>query len=163
MKRVISIFLLVMLVMTGIAASQSAKTKLVGEQAELFNDVSDRLVCQCSCLMILRICNHQNCPSAVPMRMEIERQIVADVPADSIVASFVSEYGMVVLSSPPTEGLNLAAWIMPGFFILVGLLLIVHYAGHWMSRRKLAAEAPVPPIDPEIRERIERELREVDK
>ncbi len=93
--------------------AQSAKTQLTDPaEAQRFNDVSDRLVCQCGCQMILRVCNHQNCPSAIPMRREIERKIQDDVGDDEIVAAFVDEHGLKVLSSPPAEGLNLACLVM---------------------------------------------------
>lgn len=140
---------------------QSAKTRLTDPaQAHLFNDISDRLVCQCGCQMMLRVCNHQNCPSATPMRASIEKQIEEGADPDVIVAGFVDEHGVKVLSTPPAEGLNLAAWVMPGFAILVGLLLIVHYAGHWAARRRKAAIALGPTMDASVRARIERELSE---
>lgn len=145
------------------ALAQSAKTQLTDpDQAHLFNDISDRLVCQCGCQMVLKVCNHQNCPSAIPMRREIERKIVGGVPADSIVASFREEHGLKVLSSPPAEGINLAVWIMPGFAGIIGLLLIIHFAGHWAARRKLAA-ADSPEIDDDIRRRIEEDLKDMRK
>jgi hypothetical protein len=53
---------------------------------------------------------------------------------------------------------NLAAWIMPGFALLVGLLLIVHYAGHWTAKKKIATAQPGLAVDSSVRERIEREL-----
>jgi len=161
-KILITLVALSILTPTGVAFSQSAKTKLTDPvQAELFNDVSDRLICQCGCMMVLRVCNHQNCPSAVPMRAEIEKQITAGVAEDDIVASFVTEYGMVVLSSPPAEGFNLAAWVMPGFALLIGLLILFDFFGNWATKRKAAlAETPAS-IDEETRARIERELKEM--
>ena len=161
MKRLLTASLMVALCTvsaTG-ALGQSAKTLLKETaQAELFNDVSDRLVCQCSCMMIVRVCNHQNCPSAIPIRREIERQILEGKGEDEIVASFVEEYGMKVLSAPPAEGINLAAWIMPGFAVLIGLLVAMHVAGRWAARHKLAAAGPAVEIDPSTRERVKAEL-----
>jgi len=147
------------------AGAQSAKTLLTDPvQAQLFNDVSDRLVCQCGCQMILRVCNHQNCPSGIPMRREIERQIEAGTSEDEIVQSFVDESGLKILSSPPVEGFNLAAWIMPGFALLIGLLVVVHFAGNWANRRRsTAGDGPVPEIDPDMKERIERELEAMER
>lgn len=146
------------------AQAQSAKTTLTDPaQATFFNEISDRLVCQCGCQMILRVCNHQNCPSAIPMRQNIEEQILAGNGEEEIVQSFVEEHGLKILSSPPAEGLNLAAWIMPGFAVLVGLLLIVHFAGHWAARRRLAEATPAVAIDAETRERVAREIKEMER
>lgn len=143
------------------ASAQSAKTLLKDpDQARLFNEVSNKLVCQCGCQMVLKVCNHQNCPSALPMRREIERQIGAEMEPSTIVASFQAEYGLKVLSSPPMEGINLAAWIMPGFVGIIGLLLVLHFAGHWAARRKLAI-IDSPEVDDDMRRRIEDELKEM--
>lgn len=144
--------------------AQSAKTTLTDPaQARLFNDISDRLICQCGCQMVLRVCNHQNCPSAIPMRREIEEKLLAGESADAIVQGFVDEHGLKVLSAPPAEGLNLAAWIMPGFAVLVGLLIVIHFAGHWAARRRLAEAAPAATIDEETRARVAREIEEMER
>jgi cytochrome c-type biogenesis protein CcmH/NrfF len=143
------------------AFAQSAKTTLRDPvQAKRFNEISDRLVCQCGCNMVLRVCNHQNCPSAIPMRQSIEKQIGEGKDDDTIVAGFVSEHGTKVLSSPPAEGLNLAAWVMPGFALGVGLFAAGYFATRWASRRKLAAAGGGDAhIDPSLRARIEEELK----
>ncbi|HET6348163.1 MAG TPA: cytochrome c-type biogenesis protein [Candidatus Krumholzibacteria bacterium] len=138
---------------------QSAKTELRDPVlATRFNEVSDALVCQCGCQMILRVCNHQNCPSAIPMRHEIEKQLQAGKTNDEIIASFVAQYGDKVLSEPPATGFNLAAYVMPGFGLLVGLFIVATIASRWMSRHRLAVE-PAAPVDPELRKRIEKEIK----
>lgn len=143
------------------AGAQSAKTTLKDPaQAELFNRVSDRLICQCSCQMVVRVCNHQNCPSAVPIRREIESQIIDGKGEEEIVQSFVDEYGLKVLSSPPAEGFNLAAWVMPGFALLVGLGVVLYLSVTWTRRRRAVAATATPAstLDSETRRRIEEAL-----
>ena len=140
--------------------AQSAKTELKDPAlATRFNDISDHLVCQCGCSMILRVCNHQNCPSGIPMRHEIEKQLQAGNDDDKIIASFVAEYGQQVLSEPPATGFNLAAYVMPGFGLLIGLFIVGTLASRWASKRRLVT-SPAAAVDPELRERIENELRE---
>ena len=144
------------------AFAQSAKTQLTDPVlAKRFNTVSDQLVCQCGCQMILRVCNHQNCPSAIPMRHEIETQLTAGNSNEVIVASFVSQYGMKVLSEPPATGFNLAAYVMPGFGLLVGLFIVFVFASRWASRRRLATATPAAAVDPEMKKRIDNELKSV--
>lgn len=144
------------------AYAQSAKTTLRDPVlAQRFNDISDRLVCQCGCNEVLRVCSHTNCESAIPMRHSIEKQLKAGKTDDEIVQSFVDKYGLKVLSAPPAKGIDLAAWVMPGFALLIGLLIIVSLARQWVSRRRLATADQGPPdIDPEIQARIEAELKE---
>src|SRR5262245_23369020 len=85
--------------------AQSAKTELKDPVlATRFNKISDRLVCQCGCQQGLRVCSHQNCPSATPMRHDIETKLTAGDTDDAIVASFVAQSGDKVLSEPPTSG-----------------------------------------------------------
>lgn len=143
------------------AFAQSAKTQLADPVlATRFNEISDRLMCQCGCQMILRVCNHQNCPSAVPMRHEIETQLQAGAPDDSIVAGFVKEYGQKVLSSPPVTGFNLAAYVMPGFALVIGVFLVGVFAQRMSARRRLAAVAVgSASINPELKQRIEDDLK----
>lgn len=141
------------------ANSQSAKTHIKDPAlAERFNKVSDDLICQCGCNMGLRVCNHENCPSAIPMRHEIEEKLQAGASDDSITAGFVKEFGDKVLAEPPATGFNLAAYVMPGFAVLIGLFIVATFATRWSNKRRLST-APAAPVDPEIRERIERELR----
>ena len=159
MKRLVLIAALVGCSIAVQALAQSAKTELEDPAlAARFNDISDRLVCQCGCQMILRVCNHVNCPSAVPLRHEIEKQLLEGKDDETIVAGFVTEYGMVVLSSPPATGFNLAAWVMPGFALLIGLFIVFMMATRWAQRRRLTT-APAAPVDPELRQRIENELK----
>jgi len=153
--------LALLLALTPSAFGQSAKSTLKDpELATRFNTISDKLVCQCSCQMILRVCNHVNCPSAIPMRQSIEKQLLEGKTDDDIIQGFVGEYGLKVLSSPPAEGFNIAAWVMPGFGLLAGIFIVIYIASRWSARRKLvtAGEGPAE-IDPELRKRIENEIR----
>jgi len=147
------------------ALAQSAKTRLTDpEEAERFNDISDQLMCQCGCQMVLRICNHQNCPSALPMRAQIEDDIGAGRGDGEIVQAFVDEHGLKVLSSPPTEGFNLAAWVMPGFALFVGLMIVFYFARSFTRRRQtVTVGGPAPDIDPELRSRTEEELKTLER
>lgn len=143
--------------------AQSAKSKLTDPVlANRFNTVSDRLVCQCGCGMGLRVCNHFECPSATPMRAQIEADLLAGKSDDAIVAEFVGEYGSVVLATPPPEGFNLAAWVMPGFAILLGLFLISYFVADWLAKKKVKPGEDKGPPDPLLTARIEQELKGMD-
>jgi cytochrome c-type biogenesis protein CcmH len=160
MRRLLAFTFLVVLATASEAPAQSAKTQLKDPVlAKRFNQVSEGLVCQCGCNMGLRVCNHENCPSAIPMRHDIETQLTAGATDDSINAAFVKEYGDKVLAEPPATGFNLAAYVMPGFALLIGLFMVAVFATRWSSKRRLATTAPPSAVDPELRERIERELR----
>lgn len=164
MTKVIRAFALALVTALTLFASdslfgQSAKTTLTDPVlATRFNKISDRLTCQCGCQEGLRVCSHQNCPSATPMRLEIESQLKAGATDDAIVASFVAKEGNKVLSEPPATGFNLSAYVMPGFILLIGLFIVAVFASRWSNKRKLAT-APAAAVDPELKARIEKEMR----
>jgi cytochrome c-type biogenesis protein CcmH len=158
-RRIPLLVALAFLVAAPVAWGQSAKTELKDPVlAKRFNEISDRLICQCGCQQGLRVCSHQNCPSATPMRHEIETQLTAGKTDDEIVAAFVAQEGIKVLSEPPATGFNLAAYVMPGFGLLVGLFIVATFASRWTSRRRMST-APAAPVDPELKQRIEKELK----
>lgn len=157
------VFVSLVAVTSGEVNAQSAKSTLEDPaQAAMFNTISDRLVCQCGCGMILRVCNHFECPSAIPMRKKIEEEIRAGMGEDAIVAGFVEEYGTVVLSTPPAEGVNLAAWVMPGFAVLIGFFLVGYVTVNWLSKKRAKPVHTVRAIDAGVAMRIEDELKRMD-
>ena len=97
-------------------------------QTRAVSRVADRLACQCGCLFTVSMCNMANCGFKKPMVNDIEKRLEAGETPDAIVASFVAQYGELVLSAPTAEGFNLIAWIMPFAMILfagagIGLIL----------------------------------------
>ena len=130
------------LLLIGSAHADSAKTALTGELAQRFNAISDQLVCQCSCRMILGVCNHQNCPSGIPIRQEIEAMLQQGKTDDEIVGAFVSRMGKIVLSAPPAKGGYWIAWILP-FVVLAGGGL---WLGRWLeAKNREQTKNPPPP------------------
>lgn len=151
--------------------SESAhSTTLKGVQAELFKEVSDALICQCGCNLVVSQCGHVNCPSAIPIRKKIEEMVVAGQPKDSILAYFMYEYsfrgnppkGKAILSEPDRKGFDLVAWVTP-FAALVVFGLIVLMV---VKRRSRSIQTTVQPaekehfIDSRLSSQIEKELRD---
>jgi cytochrome c-type biogenesis protein CcmH len=97
------------------------------------------------------------------MRAQIEKQIVAGMTDDAIVEEFVVEHGKVVLATPPPEGLNLAAWVMPGFAILIGFFLLAYFLTGWIAKKKTRPISTGAELDPAFAERIEKELHGMDR
>ena len=134
-----------------LAASIAAKTSV--------QEVSEGLTCQCGCGLTVANCNHPQCEFAVPVRTRIEGMIANGMSRPQIIAWFRTQYGERVLSAPTTEGFNLVAWIMPFAALFAGAAAIIFFFGRWRSR------APIAPIaagafDPELKRRLEQELRE---
>ncbi len=88
-----------------------------------------------------------------------ERLRGGDTP-EQVVAYFVDKYGEWILLSPRPRGFNLLVWTLPFGGIAAGLVAILLLTRRW-SRR--VATEPVPEaIDPATRERIRREMSELE-
>lgn len=127
------------------------------------------LTCQCGCGLTVHSCNHLNCSSAMPLKAEIAEQIAQGRTLQQILEHFEGTYGEKILSSPTTRGFNIAAWTVPFVAIGLGGLLVGFVLWRW---RRGSAASPVGPavarseanpLAPELRERLERELRELDR
>lgn len=148
----------------GPAHAQSAQTSLTDRgQIYIFREVSESLVCQCGCNMILHVCNHVNCPSATPLRAEIEDLIRDGKQKDEIVAHFVAKHGEVIRSSPSAEGFNLAAWVTPFVMLVLGAVFVGSFLGA-RRRRAAAAAAVAASSEPnDYAARVDAELGEFEK
>lgn len=125
------------------------------------NQVFEELVCQCGCNLVLSTCAMESCHSATPMRKEIQKKIAAGETKEAIVAGFVEQYGMKVLSAPPARGFHLSAWVMPFAVLLAGAFIAQKVLAGW--RKKTAGKRGAidrPAISQEERERIERDLED---
>lgn len=129
-----------------------------------FNKLGDKLMCTCGCAQMLLGCDHVGCPNRGAEMDRLRTGIASGQDDATILQGFVQEYGMVVLSAPPTTGFNLVAWIMPfavSILALGGTVLLVR---NWIRQQpKLTAaagsvqEAPVSIPDSDMRNRIRRE------
>jgi cytochrome c-type biogenesis protein CcmH len=124
-------------------------------------DVSEALTCQCGCGLTVANCNHPQCEFSVPVRQQIETMISQGFGREQIIGSFRAKYGEKILSAPTQEGFNLLAWIMPFVAVFAGCFIIVSAISRWRSNQPIdnAALANLPD-DPELKHRLEEELRE---
>jgi cytochrome c-type biogenesis protein CcmH len=129
--------------------------------------VSEGLTCQCGCGLTVANCNHPNCEFSVPVREQIDRMLGRGMSGLQVIAYFRGKYGEKILSAPTTQGFNLLAWIMPFAAILAGGALVAFTVGRWRSNSPAPTPAPVSGadpsagnFDPELRRRLERELRD---
>jgi cytochrome c-type biogenesis protein CcmH len=98
--------------------------------------------------------------TANQMRAIIRERLAAGDNPEQVRAYFVEKYGDWILLSPPKSGFTLLVWVVPFVGLGIGLVLVAVVVRRW-SRTPQAA-AP-PQLDPAVRERIRRELSEMDK
>ena len=130
-------------------------------------EIAEGLTCQCGCGLTVANCNHPNCSSSVPMREQIDAMLAKRMGRAEIIDYFRKQYGEKILSAPTTQGFNLLAWTMPFVALLLGGGLVVLMMGRWRGRSPSGSRPPQSPggskpnkFDHELRERLERELRE---
>ncbi len=129
------------------------------------SQVSEGLTCQCGCGLTVANCNMPTCGFAVPMRAEIDGMIRKGMSRAQIIAFYRHKYGEKILSAPTTEGFNLLAWTMPFIALVLGGGLIALVIGRWRHNLPSVPSGSQPPaepslFDPELRRRLENELKE---
>ena len=123
---------------------------------------SEAFVCQCSCNHQLSACGMLNCGSATPLRTEIQEHLKQGKSQKEIVDAFVAKYSKVILAAPTTQGLDLAAWLIPFAALSFGLMVVYFVIKAWTQRKPLVAgNASTRVIPDAYRDRMEKELKDL--
>ena len=126
------------------------------------SEIEAEFMCDCGCGDMLVNCT---CGRSDEMRGLISQMINQGQSKTQIVANFVSQFGEVILSSPPRKGFNLVAYGVPmtGFFI--GSVFAVTMARRWRSARREEEDDEDDTgddISEEMKERIRGELENLE-
>jgi cytochrome c-type biogenesis protein CcmH len=100
--------------------------------------------------------------TASQMRGVIRERLAAGQTPEQIKAYFVDKYGLWILLEPPRQGFSLLVWVVPYLGLLGGLVLVGLVVWRW-SRRPRAAPSETRVVDDATRQRIRRELAEMDR
>jgi cytochrome c-type biogenesis protein CcmH len=144
---VLTLVVVAVLVSGLVYAQNSDRAKRVGSQ----------LMCMCNCNQILTQCNHVGCTVSAAMLKELDQRVATTSSDDLLLQSFVQEFGTKVLASPPAQGFNLLAWLIPGIAFGAGLSLVIVVIRQWRRRFELAP-AGGPPVSSEMLERARRQI-----
>ena len=144
-------FLLLLLIAPVWAAPAS------GGSEERVREIAEQLRC-----VVCQNLSVADSPSemAKQMREIIRERLAAGESPERVVAYFVEKYGEWVLLSPRRQGFNLLVWTVPFAGIAVGLLVVVILTVRWSRRSRPAATSE--PVDPALRERIAKELADLE-
>jgi cytochrome c-type biogenesis protein CcmH len=103
--------------------------------------------------------------TAHQMREIIRERLAAGETAEQVKAYFVDKYGLWILLAPPRQGFNLLVWVVPFMGLAIGLAIVAIVVVRW-RRRGAAVEAtpePAAVLDEPMRQRIRREVAELDR
>lgn len=105
------------------------------------------------------------------MRLVIRQQLQAGASEQQVLQYFASRYGNQILLTPPQQGFNFLAWLMPVAMFLFGIGLVSFVVHDWrvQSRLQFAQEIDLMNeaslVDPELepyRTQLEQELADDD-
>lgn len=108
---------------------------------------------------------------AEQMRLVIRQQLQEGKSEQQVLHYFADHYGDQILLTPPQQGFNLLAWIMPVAIFLLGLGLVSFVIYDWRKQGRLQQEKTTDlageesPFDPELeryRVQLEQELADED-
>lgn len=100
---------------------------------------------------------------AAQMREVIRERLRRGESPDEIKAYFLSRYGDYILMQPRKTGMNWLIWAGPFALLLVGGLLLYRTLFRWTANSATAPHEEPTPLDHASRQRIEQELRTLEK
>jgi len=141
----------------GAAASPAVAAAPVSEDA--VREVAVQLRC-----VVCQSLSVADSPSetANQMRAVIRERLAAGQTPEQIKAYFVDKYGLWILLEPPRQGFSLLVWVVPYAGLLAGLIIVGFVVRRW-TRRPRVAPTGQPEVDEATRQRIRRELAEMDR
>jgi cytochrome c-type biogenesis protein CcmH/NrfF len=152
---------LLLLAPAGAARGEEAAVPQAEREANALKRVSQHLICQCGCNMVLSECSHQSCGFALPERARIVADLKAGKSDQEILDGYIAAFGPGIRATPPTRGSlrDRFAWLAPGLALLCGLVLVSGLL-HRMTRPRVTAGSadPAPAAADPYLERVEREL-----
>jgi cytochrome c-type biogenesis protein CcmH len=109
------------------------------QQTDRAKQIGGKLVCgvgtsMCNCRQILTQCNHVGCMNSSAMLKTLDQKVAKGDPEESILQAFILEFGREVLAEPPKSGFSLIAWLMPSFYLLGGMVLVILVISRWRKR-----------------------------
>jgi len=149
MMRVLVILAAAVALVSPAAASQRHPTQ---------HELESELICP-TCHTTL---DQSNAPVAQQMKALIGQRIAAGDTKSQIEARLVAEYGRSVLAKPDTKGFDLLAWVLPIAGVVAGGIAVGIAAWRWSSRRDASSPADAEPLDPELEQLVDEELRRLE-
>ncbi len=160
MKRKLVSVLLILVVSLYAVSTVSAQGGTGYPTDDDVNRVAKKLYCPVCPNTPLDVCETKACED---WRAQIRDQLSEGWMEEQILDYFVAQYGERVLAEPQRKGFTSLVWLLPLIGVLVGAGIVYEVLKGWRAQRIAPqATAPPPQVAPEMLEKIERELQEMD-
>jgi cytochrome c-type biogenesis protein CcmF len=137
------------------------------QKTDLRRSLEGEIMCTCGgCRRPMNDCPMEpNCHGLGPQREKLDAYLAKGMTRDQVLAAFAADYGtQAILARPIDKGFNRLAWLFPYMVGVAGAATAFMIARRWSHQGSAAAPAApaVPPDDPELRARLDHELRDLD-
>jgi cytochrome c-type biogenesis protein CcmH len=135
-----------------------------GDDDSTLAELEKRYICP-TCHTTLEL---SNAPVAERMREVIRERIAAGDSVDQIDAVLIDNFGEEVLASPPKEGFNLLAWVLPLAGGAIAVAAVAVALRRWSRTRPESSTSETASangraaLDPELERRVDEELARFD-
>ena len=124
------------------------------------NRVAKQLYCPVCPNTPLDVCETKACED---WRAQIRDQLSQGWTDQQIIDYFMAQFGERVLAEPQRKGFTSLVWFLPLIVVLVGLGIVYEILRNWRKQKPVSVPAvSVPDIPEAIRQKIEREIQELD-
>ena len=124
-------------------------------------DLEGKFICP-TCKTTL---DQSDAPAARRIKAYLAKRVEACASEKQIADELVAQFGPAVLAAPPREGFHWLAWLLPLVGLLGAAVVVSILVWRWSRTRPAEAAAESngrPPLDPEVEERLDRELARFD-
>lgn len=143
MKRIALIALLFLV--PSLAAHEDDQIQLTPEQEKFAKQLETELIAPCCWRQPV---SEHHSPAAGEVRTEIRKLVSEGEQEKAILARFTSQYGARILSSPPAQGFNWLAWVLPFVALAIGGLGVVVYVRSRQPAESAQSEDQAPSAAP---------------
>jgi cytochrome c-type biogenesis protein CcmH len=127
-----------------------------GPSDDAVNAIAHQLYCPVCENIPLDVCPTQAC---IQWRGVIRQMLSEGRTEQEIKDYFVEQYGDRVLATPPAQGFNWLAYVIPPAAFLGGAIVLVRTIRAWRRPGGPPSQAAEPPVEDPFIERLEQELR----
>jgi cytochrome c-type biogenesis protein CcmH len=156
-KRLVVIFLLGVLAPVSFSSAEMVDEQFLDTQTREIAKTLRCAVCQSESVW------ESNAELARQMRQVIRERLAQGQSPEEIRAYFLSRYGDYILLEPRKTGLNWVLWVGPFILLGVGGILLYRAVASWVAQTASVKPEEILPLDDLHRQRIDQELRSLEK